>query len=233
MKSFWKGFVKSASVKQVACVAVTDGKVILMGKRRDNNKWTGPGGHMEPGEKPVAGAKRELFEESGINVPESALEFLSTKRITKPDGTKLIVHGFKLDSGKTKTSMTGDPDQEVFRWNWEKLPLRPEVAENLHVQKDNVLFDALGIDYPQEKTATSHFPQAVFKRYQSKPEGAEEPQSVQVPPNTQSIEDVKSKTASAKITRMLERLRARRHDPAFDKIRDQLSQNVIQDKANE
>lgn len=194
---------------------------------------------MEPGEKPVAGAKRELFEESGIDVPESALEHLTTKHITKPDGTKLIVHGFKLDSGKTKTSMTGDPDQEVFRWNWEKLPLRPEVAENLHVQKGNVLFDALGIDYPQEKTAIDHFPAAVFKRYQSKPEYAEEPQSVQVPPNTQSIADVKGDNPpvttekTAKINRMLQRLHARRHDPALSKVRDQLAQNFTQDRANE
>lgn len=152
--SFWKGFRKEAGSVEVACVAVLDGNKILMGKRKDNGKWTNPGGHMEPGETPVQGACRELFEESGIKAKPEDLEHLATKHVTKPDGKKLTIYGFKYDEGKHKTSIKGDPDEEVYRWLWKPIPLPAEVAENLHVQKQNVLLDALKIDYPQEKTAS-------------------------------------------------------------------------------
>lgn len=152
--NFWTGFLKEAGAAEVATVAVLDGDKILMGKRKDNEKWTTPGGHMDPGETPVDGAARELFEESGIKAEPKDLEHLATKNITKPDGKKLIIHAFKFDEGKHKTSIKGDPDEEVYRWLWKPLPLPAEVADNLHVQKGNVLFDALGIEYPQEKKAS-------------------------------------------------------------------------------
>lgn len=152
--SFWIGFLKQAGAAEVACVAVLDGDKILLGKRKDNGKWTTPGGHMEPGETPVQGAVRELYEESGIKAKPEDLEHLATKHVTKPDGTKLVIHGFKFDEGKHKTTIKGDPDEEVHRWLWKSIPLPAEVAENLHVQKENVLLDALKIDYPQEKKAS-------------------------------------------------------------------------------
>lgn len=144
---FWKGFTKQAGVTEVACVAVVNGDKILMGKRRDNGKWTNPGGHMDPGEKPLDGAVRELFEETGIKADPKDLEHLTSKLIRKPDGKELKIHAFKLDEGHHKTTMGGDPDQEVFRWIWKPLPLPDDVAQNLHVQKENVLLDALGIEY--------------------------------------------------------------------------------------
>jgi 8-oxo-dGTP pyrophosphatase MutT (NUDIX family) len=130
-------------MKEVACIGVIDGDKILMGKRRDNGKWTNPGGHLNPNEDPYDGAIRELKEETGI-VADS-LKFLDSRTITKPNGEKLKVYAYLL-KGKYKTSMKDDPDQEVHRWQY--VPMN-KLPEPLHVPKDNVLFDALDI----EKTA--------------------------------------------------------------------------------
>jgi len=140
--AFRLGFEKRAEGKAVACVALLHGGKILMGKRRDNLKFTNPGGHLNPGEAPLAGAVREVREESGISLHPDQLDHLDTKHVTKPDGAKLTVHAYKVElGGKPATSMTGDPDQEVHRWSW--FPLH-RLPSPLHVKREhNVLLNAL------------------------------------------------------------------------------------------
>lgn len=221
--SFWKGFSKQAGAAQVACVAVINGDKILLGKRLDNQKWTTPGGHMDPGETPVQGAIRELYEESGIKAKPEDLEHLATKTITKPDGKVLTVHGFKLDEGKHKTSVKNDPDEEVARWIWKPIPLPEEVANNLHVQKGNVLFDALKIDYPQEKKASilngKSIYNAIMTGFKGMPAAAPQPAPEQAPEKqpheaTEHAEDSvpnEVKTATAIDSRLM-RLKLRKTD---------------------
>lgn len=66
---------------------VTFENKILIIKNSYKPGWTFPCGMVDPGESEVAGAKRELFEETGIDVDESDLvflkEFLSTKGFKK------------------------------------------------------------------------------------------------------------------------------------------------------
>lgn len=47
------------------CIAFKDGKIALT---RHHRGWDIPGGHREPGETIEAGARRELFEETGLEV---------------------------------------------------------------------------------------------------------------------------------------------------------------------
>jgi len=55
-------------------VLVLDGqKRLLMMKRSDNNKWGVPGGAMELGESTEETARRELLEETGLEVGELTL----------------------------------------------------------------------------------------------------------------------------------------------------------------
>jgi 8-oxo-dGTP pyrophosphatase MutT (NUDIX family) len=148
MQDFISGFYKAAALKEVAVVGVFHNGKMLMGKRRDNAKWTQPGGHLEDGEKPLLGAVRELHEEAGIKADPSDLEHLKSKLVTKSDGEKMKVHAFKLDLlGKPATSMRNDPDNEVHRWHWTDINNPPkEVFSALHVPlKDNVLLEALGV----------------------------------------------------------------------------------------
>lgn len=148
MNTFWKTFYKLAALrKEVGCVGVVyDGKM-LMGKRRDNGKWTNPGGHLDPGEKPVDGAVRELYEEAGIKVDPSDLKHLISEDVITPKGEKYKIHAYKLDLGKKPpTSMKEDPDAEVHRWQWIKYDggMSKDVLENLHSPK-NCILKAMGI----------------------------------------------------------------------------------------
>jgi 8-oxo-dGTP pyrophosphatase MutT (NUDIX family) len=125
-----------------------------MGKRRDNQKFTNPGGHLNPGEDPVKGAVREVKEETGLELDPHLFKHLETRIVTKKDGGKIEVHGFRVDlRHKPSTSMKQDPDGEVFRWQWIKTDSDlGHISENLHVPlKDNVLLTHILKDKPMRK----------------------------------------------------------------------------------
>ena len=141
-------------MKQVAAVAIINDHHMIMGKRRDNGKWTNPGGHLNPGEDPVKGAVREVKEETGLELDSHLFKHLETRIVTKKDGSKIEVHGFRVDlRHKPSTSMTQDPDSEVHRWQWIKTDSDLEhIEDNLHVPlKDNVLLTHILKDKPMKK----------------------------------------------------------------------------------
>jgi 8-oxo-dGTP diphosphatase len=54
---------------------------VLLGLKKTGfgaGKWVGLGGHVEPGEKPVAAAVREVAEESGLLVPADSLQHMAS-----------------------------------------------------------------------------------------------------------------------------------------------------------
>jgi 8-oxo-dGTP pyrophosphatase MutT (NUDIX family) len=57
-------------------VIVTDGRLLLLGHATASPRWDIPKGIAEPGESLVAAAVREVFEETGLQVTESALHDL-------------------------------------------------------------------------------------------------------------------------------------------------------------
>lgn len=148
-RSFFRGFVKAAANKRVSTVAVIHKGKIILGKRRDNKKWTPPGGHLNPGETPLAGAHRETLEEIGMKMDPARLKAIGNEVVTKPDGTTIHVYAFRYDcAGDEDIDITHDPDKEFTELArvgiGQGLP-KPFVDE-LHVpMKDNVLFKALGL----------------------------------------------------------------------------------------
>lgn len=152
MQAFWEEFEKAA-MKQVSTVAIIDRdrSTILMGKRKDNQKWTTPGGHLDNGEKPLAGAVRETWEEAGIDLKPSDLKHVKSILVKKPGGEKLRVHAFTAFFGKedlAKPTTKYDPDDEVYGWKWVKMKdgLPPDIEGHLHVPLGrNVLLDNIGI----------------------------------------------------------------------------------------
>lgn len=128
---------------RVSLVAVfRDGK-LLLGKRRDNGKWTLPGGHLEEGESPEAGARREVREETGLAVD----------RLTLRDERKLgrtTIYTFNaVPTDDSKPTPEDDPDEECLFWRWVDVSdgVPKDIAENAHGPEDtdkNVLLDLFG-----------------------------------------------------------------------------------------
>ena len=134
--------------KEVATVCIIKDGKMLMGKRRDNNRFTNPGGHLEAGETPLEGAIREVKEEAGIDLNPKSITHLQSKTVTKGSGVKLKIHAFKANvTGEVPTSMQKDPDLEVYRWRWIPMDAVPkDIMDNLHVPfKDNILLKELDI----------------------------------------------------------------------------------------
>jgi 8-oxo-dGTP pyrophosphatase MutT (NUDIX family) len=157
MRDFWEGFQKRA-MKEVATVGIidVDGRKLLMGKRKDNGRWTNPGGHLDPGETPIHGAIREVKEEAGISLGEDDLIHIKSKTVTKPGGEKLKIHAFKVFFGSDRlprTTTRNDPDDEVHGWKWIPMPggLPKEIRDNLHVPLGrNILLDSLNLSEENE-----------------------------------------------------------------------------------
>jgi len=118
---------------QVALITAYNGKgQLLVGKRNDNERYTLPGGHIESGEDPSAGALRELYEETGLHA--QSLSFLR-HFVTK---TGVELHCFSaFVTGEPHGK--NDPDHEVSKWEFidveEGLP--PKVFNNLHGPQDD------------------------------------------------------------------------------------------------
>lgn len=131
--------------KEVSVIAAFKNGKILWGKRKDNDLWTNPGGHLEKGEKPIDGAARELFEETGIKMPVRAFKHLKTEDITTKTGLPYTIYAFTVEVPENIAStIKNDPDNEVYRWHWMSLPLSEEVMKNLH-SPDNVILKAIGM----------------------------------------------------------------------------------------
>ena len=63
-----------AAAKTTSCgVIVTDGERLLLGHATRSPRWDIPKGEAEPGESYAGAARRELFEETGLDVPEAEL----------------------------------------------------------------------------------------------------------------------------------------------------------------
>ena len=63
--------------KEISCgVIVTDGERLVLGHATRSPRWDIPKGMAEAGESLVGAAKRELFEETGLEAPEAELKQL-------------------------------------------------------------------------------------------------------------------------------------------------------------
>jgi 8-oxo-dGTP diphosphatase len=77
--------MKPVLASMVYCIK--DGSVLLMLRNKEPNLglWVGPGGKLEPGESPYDCAKRELYEETGLEVKGLCFRGLITEISPRPD----------------------------------------------------------------------------------------------------------------------------------------------------
>lgn len=153
MEEFSKGTLKSSSGQKVtdpkqalaigyseergdspraASIIVRRGDTFLMGKRRDNGRWTLPGGHVAPKESHHQGAVRELKEETGLE--SKKLKFLGARFVEPSQGKRVHLNLYEHHADEdAKPTWKNDPDKEIdeFRWLSSKEPLPEDIAGNL------------------------------------------------------------------------------------------------------
>ncbi len=105
---------------------------LLLGRRKDNGRWTLPGGHLEDGEDPREGAIRELLEETGLT-PKS-LSFVT--KYTTTEGVELNVYSATV-TGEPHSQL--DPDDEVDEWKFIDVSkgMPSKVDSKLHGPEDD------------------------------------------------------------------------------------------------
>jgi ADP-ribose pyrophosphatase YjhB (NUDIX family) len=91
-----------------AFVHDADGRVLLV---REDDRWILPGGAREPGESLEAGARREVREETGVDVELTGLAAISEQTFRHGDET--VAFRFATFSGRPReTGLSEDPGRE-------------------------------------------------------------------------------------------------------------------------
>src|SRR5258708_4502108 len=85
----------------VGCYIQCDGKILLLhrqAQKTNGNTWGMPAGKIDLGESISQAMEREIREETGLEIPESALTYFDS-RYVRNQGHDLIYHMFstKLD----------------------------------------------------------------------------------------------------------------------------------------
>ena len=122
---------------------IKDGDVLLMLRNKEPNLglWVGPGGKLEPGESPYDCAKRELYEETGLEVNDLYFRGLITEISPRPDWQWLM---FLYVA--TEFSGTLVEDKREGRLSWCSLS---EVMQLPIPEADSVIFQkVININMP-------------------------------------------------------------------------------------
>ncbi len=102
----------------IACWVFNPAGLVLLGKRLSKHgfgTWAPPGGHLEFGESPTECASRELFEETGIFIPNTHFHQVDITNDIFPDRHYITIH-YRADS-ITATPILCEPDKcEMWKW---------------------------------------------------------------------------------------------------------------------
>lgn len=107
----------------ISAIIVRDGKV-LMGRRKNSHgagEWSFPGGHLEYGESFEECARREVLEETGLEV--SSAEFAAaTNDFFEEEGKHYVTLFFRCEA--EGEPMCREPEKcEGWTWqSWDDLP---------------------------------------------------------------------------------------------------------------
>lgn len=115
-----------------ACLVVDqiDGKILMVRRGKDpmRGKWTLPGGGLDPFEKWQDAVKREVLEETGVEIQlfdeQRPLVF---QIIDEPDEHRLIIVGHAMPVGYRASKLTPGDDALEAEWVAREY-IRPNVA---------------------------------------------------------------------------------------------------------
>lgn len=115
-------------------IFLTRGDEVLMLHRRNppnQGFWNGVGGRLEPGESPLAGALREVFEETGYRIENARFAGVLTWDGHAEPAGGVYIFTAEVPPGEPEAH----PDDEgILAWKsraW--VVSAPEVVENIHL----------------------------------------------------------------------------------------------------
>lgn len=103
----------------VGALVVASGRVLLV---RQDGQWFAPGGMLEPGESPEAGAIREVREETGVGVRIDRLAAITERTITNRETGESFVFYFGMFDATPETTAVADdpglPEESISSAEW-------------------------------------------------------------------------------------------------------------------
>lgn len=112
-------------------VAILRNNEVLLGRKEDEIKYRFIGGFANPGESPHETAKRELEEETGIDIPIDKFKYLSSHFIDderfKSGPHKLITTLFYATVDDTYEAVANDDIKSVWWFPMDDLKSQPEL----------------------------------------------------------------------------------------------------------
>jgi 8-oxo-dGTP diphosphatase len=127
------------------CFLTRADQVLLLKRRQPPNQglWNGVGGHVEPGEMPLAACLREVREETGYRLETAHFAGILTWRGFEIAAGGLYLFTASAPEGSVATCAEGQ--LEWHAWSW--LLTSPEVVSNLHHVGRHLLNGAEPQDY--------------------------------------------------------------------------------------
>jgi 8-oxo-dGTP diphosphatase len=120
----------SMIIPYVLCFLTRADQVLLLNRKNSPNQglWNGVGGHIEPGETPLAACLREVYEETGYRLEDAKYYGVLTWEGFEIADGGLHLFMAQAPTGEPLACSEGHLEWKPCKW----LFTSPEVVENLH-----------------------------------------------------------------------------------------------------